>query len=543
LKLTTSILASAGALALVAPAVAQFSVSGPGGTFVNTATAGNRCTILPTLAGSYPLTNPVPSCATSITSVTLVGLTHTFAGDVHVVLTNPAGTGYSLLVRLAVPAATCTTFGFSDNLGSNYTIVAAADPYLDSFWPVAGVSTSNVIPGGLYGQYYGGWVDGSSGVFNTDLASIPAMPGVWTLNVYDGAGGDTGGLVSWCMDGGTSAGQFASGLGGAIPAVGTGGGVGTAWPNSLPPSPAVFPLSAPVTSSCGVLRGITLGGLTHSWAGDVHVVLESPSLVRYNLIHRLGFMALAGDFGHASTFLGNTYNIADPSDPNLNAMWPAVDPNPGNPGYPNGNYPQYFGNWPTGAAGITNTPLNQIPIESGTWTLYVYDWASPDGGTLANWSMTIVNPVVTNVCDGNLNTTGAPAVMTTTGSVSLAQNFAGGANEMILHVEQLPLNVFGYFVMGNACNQVVIQNPLSQGVVCVGGRTVRGLGNQIVSSGLTGTVTLPAQLYNLPGNNGFPTGLPAVAGQRIYTQFWFRDNNMGMPGSNLSNALFFIVRP
>jgi len=163
-------------------------------------------------------------------------------------------------------------------------------------------------------------------------------------------------------------------------------------------------------------------------------------------------------------------------------------------------------------------------------------------GSLGGWAMVTGRAATAHVCDGNANTTGVPAIFSTTGSVSLAQNFVGSPTQLTLNVEQLPLNVFGYFVMGNACNRIVIQNPLSQGVVCVGGTTVRGLGNQIVSSGLTGSVSIAAQLYDMPGTNGLPTGMPAIAGQRIYTQFWFRDNNMGMPGSNLSNALFFIVR-
>jgi len=497
----------------------------------------DRCTTLPELAGSFPLTSPVPSCATSIKSVTLVGFSHTWAGDVQVVLTNPAGVGYNLIARLAAPAAGCLAFGHSSDFVTNYTLVAAADPYITSAWPVASAAT---IPGGLFPQYFGEWVSGSAGVANTDLASIPAVPGIWTLNIYDGAAGDSGSLVSWCIDGTTTGGEFLTGVGGIIPAIGTGGG--GSLPTTLPTAPSIFPLSVAVGNCGSVIRAINLSGLSHTWAGDVQVVLESPSLARYTLIHRLG-QATPTAGGYATDFIGNTYNILDPSDPGATSIWPAppvVITSPAS--IPDGNYPQYFGTWVNGILGINNTPLGQIPVESGIWTLYVYDWAMGDVGSLGGWAMVTGRAATAHVCDGNANTTGVPAIFSTTGSVSLAQNFVGSPTQLTLNVEQLPLNVFGYFVMGNACNRIVIQNPLSQGVVCVGGTTVRGLGNQIVSSGLTGSVSIAAQLYDMPGTNGLPTGMPAIAGQRIYTQFWFRDNNMGMPGSNLSNALFFIVR-
>jgi hypothetical protein len=40
-------------------------------------------------------------------------------------------------------------------------------------------------------------------VFNTDLASIPVVPGTWKLVMYDGAALDMGNLTSWTMTGDT----------------------------------------------------------------------------------------------------------------------------------------------------------------------------------------------------------------------------------------------------------------------------------------------------------------------------------------------------
>ena len=143
--------------------------------------------------------------ASTIDSVTLNAFNHTWSGDCQIVLQDPNGVGYNLMVRIGViaPAACC---GHSADYGDDYTFLAAGNPGLNATWPATNPGAAMVYPTGNYPQEYGltwgaGWIDGSDNVFNVDLASIPVVPGIWTLFIYDGANLDTGDLGGWSMSG------------------------------------------------------------------------------------------------------------------------------------------------------------------------------------------------------------------------------------------------------------------------------------------------------------------------------------------------------
>ncbi len=110
-----SVLASA---ALTATAVAgTFSVSGPGGAIPDA--GGTTWNTAPTATLSSTVS--VNYNVTGITAVKLNGLAHTWRGDVHVYITNPAGSRFNVIVR---PGWTGAGFGDSGNFNSgNYSIV------------------------------------------------------------------------------------------------------------------------------------------------------------------------------------------------------------------------------------------------------------------------------------------------------------------------------------------------------------------------------------------------------------------------------------
>src|SRR5262249_12417618 len=61
--------------------------------------------------------------------------------------------------------------------------------------------------------------------------------------------------------------------------------------------------------------------------------------------------------------------------------------------YTSDYYYQTYSTWTSGNAGLLNTPLESIPIASGTWTLYLYDWYPPaDNGTLTSWDLCFTLP-------------------------------------------------------------------------------------------------------------------------------------------------------
>lgn len=160
--------------------------------------------------------------------------------------------------------------------------------------------------------------------------------------------------------------------GGLVPSSGTGDGT---YPTVLPSFPFIGTTTCTSTGSPDVLTELKLNGFNHTWVGDVHVVLESPSAVKYNIFCRGGVVDFSCDYS------GN-YVFTDPCAPGAMSV-PAACTTVLTPG----TYGQNFGTWVSGTNGIFNTPMNTIIAEPGTWTLYIYDWVGADGGTLTDWEL------------------------------------------------------------------------------------------------------------------------------------------------------------
>jgi len=198
-------------------------------------------------------------------------------------------------------------------------------------------------------------------------------------------------LLSWSP---LSAQCNTGGGGGPIPAAGSGSGV---WPGTLPSSPLVATLNVAAPSAGSVLNTVRLNGFTHTWAGDVQVVLESPANpgVRHNILHRLG--STAGSFGCSGDFNGD-YQFFDPVAGQ--SVCGGLGQMSCTSAIPGGNYVQDFGDWPS-APTISNTPIEQIPIASGTWTIYVYDWVNGDTGALTSFELCFGPPSAPGGPGGN----------------------------------------------------------------------------------------------------------------------------------------------
>src|SRR5687767_11015734 len=97
------------------------------------------------------------------------------------------------------------------------------------------------------------------------------------------------------------------GPGGSFPVPGS---VTGTWDASLPTGPLVSTLAVSVPPGATVLNSVRLNGLTHSWGGDCHVVLESPTLQQYNILVRSDSTSPTGG-GCSDPFAGN-YVIVDP---------------------------------------------------------------------------------------------------------------------------------------------------------------------------------------------------------------------------------------
>jgi MYXO-CTERM domain-containing protein len=182
------------ALALVAGAAnADIYTGGAGGAIPDNSPAG--------VSGLLTATNVGSPTISSFNSLT-IRMGHTWAGDLVITLTSPAGTTADVIVRSGV--TTATGFGNSGNFGSSSSSTA---PGLADYTFVIGggalTAVSGLIPAGTYGTFSA--ANGTvvaPGATGLSFAAFNGenLNGNWTLTARDLAAGDTGTIDSWSMD-------------------------------------------------------------------------------------------------------------------------------------------------------------------------------------------------------------------------------------------------------------------------------------------------------------------------------------------------------
>ena len=149
----------------------------------------------PGAGGAVPDNNPtgfsssinIGSGVSAVNSVRLVGLTHTWVGDLTITITNPDNVSATLAARVGRVGG--TGFGDSSNYNGEYIFAnAGAD-----LWAEAAAGTGD-IAGGTY------MVSGVDNAASSLSGLATATAGNWTLSIVDGAAGDTGGLGEWYVD-------------------------------------------------------------------------------------------------------------------------------------------------------------------------------------------------------------------------------------------------------------------------------------------------------------------------------------------------------
>jgi len=591
-------------IALAALSAATFTTTGLNAQTIGCTVGSGNGAVIPTTGtgggGTFPGTFPtapsfatlnvasLPTGATVVTEVKLIGLTHTFAGDLQFVLTAPSGATHNIFSR---------PFGSCDYSG-DYTIVSACTGGFPAGTCPTGLT---VVPPGTYDQTFGAWPSGTNGVNNTGLSSIAAATGIWTLTIYDWAAADIGALTSFDVCFGNPVAPAAPT---AAPALTTpaanaavfGPTVNLVWASSACATSYdvqvdgmvvgnttgnTFAYASSQGSHTWTVRGINASGmgpyaaprtfndlgvpaapctgqnLTTLFAGGNGLGTNSAVFFDVDVLNPAGITVsqfdtnATGNAGLAftlevwtkpGTYVGSQQNAAAWT---LTATGGGVTTGTGTPSLaevPDFALPMGITGFALRIIGAGHTYTNG----NGANQFYANSDLSITLGqsVAALFTGTPINPRVWNgtlrynCAGGSLgssycgpavaNTTGNSAVLTATGSAMAA------ANNVTLTASAMPTNQFGFFL--TSMSQGLIMNPGgSQGNLClVGtiGRYVRM--GQIMNAGAGGTFSLALNLTQTPAGGVF---VAIGAGETWNFQAWFRDiGPMGQPWSNFTDG-------
>jgi len=327
------------------------------------------------------------------------------------------------------------------------------------------------------------------------------------------------------------------GSGGPIPSSGTGGGT---YP-STPLAGTELSSAVAVPSSVTSVDKITLNNWTHTWVGDMQIVLVDPTGVGHNVMVRPGFTG--SGFGNSGDRTGGLYEFV----PSGGVAVPHAAAAP----MPAATYNQDFGNpggglWVSGtsigAMVVNNTPMNTITGPSGNWTLKIFDWASGDVGNIDSWilhvngSLPAPTPyctakVTSNACIPSIGSTGVPSASTGSGFLVNGTQFMNNKNCLLF-----------YGVTGQAAI------PFQGGTLCVSAPIKRTPGTNTLGNpppnDCSGVPSIDMNLFAVGGLGGTPLAALTVAGTVVDCQWWGRDPGFAAPNNTqLSNGLEYTVGP
>lgn len=349
----------------------------------------------------------LPTSGITVKSVTINGFSHTFPDDVDILLQSPTGINVVLMSDAgggadavgAVwtfddAAATtmadgalnangtykCTNYGATDTwVAPGPGSVTQASPSLSLFggnfngtWKLFVVDAFGADIGSISGGWSISFNTGAStvnftpltGLFN-DAGLTSAYTGNAVTQVYASPAVTTTYTVTASSTGPASNSSF-SYSGGVITINDSGPGT---------PYPATIAVTGIPATGVNV-KSITLNGLTHTFPGDLDILVRSPSGQNVILMSDVGG---AGDLnnvtytfsGTGSTTLSGVYNPSGtylPTNVGTPDTW--IAPGPGSVSQANPSLTTFTGD------------------PNGTWNLFIVDDAGGDIGTLTGWTIT-----------------------------------------------------------------------------------------------------------------------------------------------------------
>lgn len=322
-------------------------------------------------------------------------------------------------------------------------------------------------------------------------------------------------LLTLLLAGTTSAQFSVSGPGSQVPASGVSDG---SYPLVLPSVPAVC--SVQVTSPVFQIDAIEVKGLSHSYVGDLSMVLRDPNGVEHLIWTRPG-VSSSSQWGTSGDFTGGDYTWVESGAPNQMPSTGSGDLQPGeyNQSFTTGHIP-----WSSGDAGILTTPLSGISGPAGTWSLVFYDWyASLDFGDFLSWTLVGNGAGGGSFCFGDGTGAVCPCgnrgaagqgCQNSTGygaALSIQGNAIVGADTLVLRVQRAPAGKPGLFFQGTSKVQGGMGSLFGDGLRCVGGQVRR----------LQAVMTSGAGIAQSQGSLSIQGGVSP--GAFLNYQFWYRD--------------------
>jgi subtilisin-like proprotein convertase family protein len=420
---------------------------------------------------------------------------------------------HSVVVKGGVPAPTLLT--------PPNNSIAAANPVSFTWSSVPGAASYDIeVDGtpttGLLGTNFSGSYSTGSHTWRARAVSASLGVGPWSS--------------SWTFSEVTSVCSAPAGAGSSIPSdAPTGTGNGT-WPVTQPTSPMDSPVVITVPSGASQIVRVKLNGLYHTFIGDVQMVLEAPSGLKYNIVCRPG--STGGGVGDGSDYSGD-YSIYESIGATLFGAGAGLT-------VPPGDYKQEFGAWNSGDFGILNTLLGSIPVANGTWILHIYDWYAGDIGSLTSWELCFNAPTGPAVyCTAGTSSNGCVPAISANAQPSVT--LAHPCSIAIANVEGQKFGIVFYGVNNTNFSPTPWANG-SNSFLCVKGPTQR---TGTTNSG--GTITQCNGVLNLnwntyQTNNPGSVGNPFSVGNHVYVQGWYRDPPAPKT-TNLTNALDMTMTP
>ncbi len=338
----------------------------PTGMTVSTTSATNNTPVaVPTGPGVVTSTITIAGAGTYLWDVDVTtSLQHTFAADLDITITSPAGT----VVTLTTDNGAGNDNVFDGTVWDDQANPAGQVPYTTNDGMVTDHAYVNLtaatplVPEEALGAFRG-----------------EDPNGTWTITISDDLAGDGGSLNAWTLD------LFTL----PIAPINTTATFSNTTPTAVPTGPGVVTSTIVVSGAGTSLTALDLTtALTHTFAADLDMTLQSPAGT---------IVTLSSDNGAGNDNVFNGTNWDDDANPTGQVPYTTNDGVVTDHAYVNLTTAT-----PLAVEEALSAFLGQDP--NGTWTITISDDLAGDGGSLDSWSLDVTTGVgcATITCPANV---------------------------------------------------------------------------------------------------------------------------------------------